>query len=381
VSAPIWITGVGLHGAFGGAAETHRALAENRSAVAPTEIPGASGFPAVRAAPAAPYSLLPFLPDRKLQKYMNPATELAVLSAGRALEHADLRGKIEHLSDLALFVATGLIAFDLTSVSDAAAVSKTAGELDLGKMGAEGLKKSHPLMPFKMLLNMPLGLTSIVFGIRGANFICYPGADQGGVGLEVAARGIRNGRFTRALVGGSVQGLALIPIASGIRQGRIQLGVTDPDAELPPADASAFVVLESPAAIAERGVRPLAGLGAIAQRRPPPQEPVGRARALEELWREVCGAQAPAQILIAGDLGPASRNAARALWPAEAPRLSRVDPSLGYLGAAALPTLLGLAALAIDQEPALDRILTSVHDPDGGLTAATLDRPAPEARA
>jgi hypothetical protein len=30
-------------------------------------------------------------------------------------------------------------------------------------------------LPFKLLLNMPLGLTSIGPGIRGPNFFTYPG--------------------------------------------------------------------------------------------------------------------------------------------------------------------------------------------------------------
>jgi len=50
----------------------------------------------------------------------------------------------------------------------------------------EGLRRCHPLMPFKMLLNMPLGLVSIAFGLRGPNAILYPGPEQSAAAIDSA---------------------------------------------------------------------------------------------------------------------------------------------------------------------------------------------------
>ena len=72
-------------------------------------------------------------------------------------------------------MCTGLIAFDFSTVSEPLAGALAAdGTVDLEYVGNEGLRRLHPLLPFKMLLNMPLGLVSIVYKIRGENVILYP---------------------------------------------------------------------------------------------------------------------------------------------------------------------------------------------------------------
>ena len=345
------ITGVGLHTTFGGSIATQASLAEGSCGIRPISLPNIAGFPPVAGAPAAEYDLLAYLPDRKLRKYMNPTVELAVLTAGRALDSAGLLGDHKRLSACGLFVSTGLIAFDLAQLTPLHAQGTSAdGQLDLARMGSHGIRACHPLLPFKMLLNMPLGLVSIVFGLRGENFILYPGAGQAGTCLEKAWRGIRTGRFERALVGGSDQQVSLLPLVSLKRQGR--LAQTPAEAEpgdahrgRAPADAGAFLLLEAKNAARERGARILASLDSIQFSADP-----------SELHPTAEHEDGPERTLCSGSLSAEQDRQDRTRF---GKTLENLDGVLGHAGAAALPTLAALACAG----PAGSRLLVS-RDPD-----------------
>ena len=404
-SRRVLLTGVGLHGAFGGADETWQALSEGRTAVSGFRLPSEDGFPDVPAASAAPFSLGELVPDRKLVKYMSPTTALAVLAAGRALSSAGLLGDCSRLSDAALFVATGLIGFDLFQVAHLRSTSvDDLDRIDYAGMGQEGLRRCHPLMPFKMLLNMPLGLISIVYGIRGENFILYPGADQAGACLETAIRGIRQGRFSRAVVGGSAQPLSMMPLCTLLRAGRVAKspGAAEPyrpeHAGIAPADAGAFVVLESAESTAERGARAIAEVRAVtmAYSRASTADAAGpearRQELLRDLWREAAGSRGPDGIVSTGSLDAEQdsqdEQAARSLWPSRPrpPALSSFDGRLGHGSAAAPFGALVLASLMIDRQaqpgnpgddlaPPIRELLVSAREPRGGMIAVCIAAP------
>lgn len=261
-TVPIVVTGLGLHTGHGDTAATWAALAESRSALTcdhpwssraadanENPEPGAQAMLSFPAAPAPDPSPAPFLTDRKMVKYMGPCTQMAVLAAGRALQDAGLLGTdaAAMREAMGLFVATGPIAFD---------IEQALGSLDgdgaaaLLSLNSDGWRRCHPLLPFKMLLNMPLGLVSIVFGIKGPNFILYPGAEQGACAISHAVRSLRRGRCAAALVGGSACSLGLAPIMHLRRGGRLasSVGEAQPFSEShhgwAPADQAAFVVLE-----------------------------------------------------------------------------------------------------------------------------------------
>ena len=279
--AQVWITGAGVHHALGDVAALAAALDAD---------PPPAPAPAVGSV-----SVAPFLRGarRKLAKYMSPTTAMAVLAAGRALEAA---GLLESLGDCALYVAADLIAFDLGEVSGALEASRAeTGGLDLARLGRDGLRRCHPLMPFKMLLNMPLGLVSIVFGLRGENQIVYPGAGQAGVLLETALRGIHRGRLQRVLLGGTAHRTSLLPSCARERAGDGR----------PSTDAAAFVLLESEPAARERGA---AARGAVRS---------------VELGAPPVGAELSSGIDLPGALD--------------------MDRALGFTGAAALPLALAVA--------------------------------------
>jgi 3-oxoacyl-[acyl-carrier-protein] synthase II len=367
----VLVTGVGLHTAFGDAPATWEAVAAGRSAVTAFATPEADGFPSVAAAPCPPPALDDLVPDRKLQKYMGPAAALAVAAAGRALRDAGLLGDAERCAGLALFGATGLIGFDFGQV--ARAMSDVAidgdGATDArptdGERMAAGLALCHPLIPFRMLLNMPLGLVSIAYGLRGENAILYPGPLQGGMALRLAFDAVASGRCDRALAGGSVHGLSLMPLATARRAGRLP---ASPGADgLAATDAGAYVLLESPAAAAERGAKPRARLtdlrAALAEEAPD----------RERMWR---ASARPAGVVLSSGAAdaPAVAEDERNAHEAGAPPPLRIDPLVGFAGAAAPALLVALAALAVGEPGAPARVTLSARDPDGGLVLAAAER-------
>jgi 3-oxoacyl-[acyl-carrier-protein] synthase II len=376
VSAParqeVVVTGAGLHGAHGDGPATLAALRAGRSAVAPFRTPEADAFPECAAAPAAPFALDDLVPDRKLQKYMSRAASLAVLTAGRALRDAGLLADAERRAEAALYAATGLIGFELDQVTQA--MSVTGVGLDGDRM-ARGLQLCHPLMPFRMLLNMPLGLVSIAYGVKGENAILYPGPLQGGAALRMALDAVQSGRAPRALAGGGVHGLALMPLATAWRAGRLARSPGDAahggdGRGVPAADAGAFLVLESRASARARGARVLAVVADV------------RVDPLDGVPAPAPGA-APGLVVATGSLDAAAdAEDARLARDAGAPggALVRLDPLAGHAGAAAPATAAALAALAVAAPGGPARALAVARDPDGGAVLVDLVRDA-EARA
>ena len=391
-----WITGIGVHSALGGAEEVWRALLADQSGVGMHGLPGIEDFPAVPSAPVIDAAPVRYVHDRKLIKYMNLATQLAVSAAGRAMESATLVQDALACANTALFVATGLTAFDFTSVAGALSASKGIdGELDLKRLGTEGFDRCNPLMPFRTLLNMPLGMVSIALGIRGENAIYYPGVDQAGVCLETALRGIRNGRFSRALAGASVHAHSLMPLCALRRLGRL---ASSPERARPfrpdhegyaPADAAGFVVLESRDGASLRGAKPLATLEGVITGRSARGTQADRIARRSSQWRSLTGDERPDLVLCAGGLAreddQVDEESSTRLWGTQPPRLSTLDGHLGYQGVASLPCAVAIAArmllegrvpgslLAIANEP-IRRILISASDPDGGFAAALVAR-------
>ena len=117
------------------------ALGDQRSAVAPYQVPGTPGFPAVLGAVAAPYQIGDYLQDRKLAKYMNRAAEVAVVASSRALQNANIPRDDLLRKQMALFVSTGYIAFDMASMTQNVDASlNQQGQFDLKAMGQSGIK-------------------------------------------------------------------------------------------------------------------------------------------------------------------------------------------------------------------------------------------------
>ncbi len=340
------ISGIGLLSGLGDLDETWHALGLDRRAVVPYRLDG-ENFPEILGAPAADFDLKKFLPDPKLAKYMNPTTALTVAAAGMALENAAPVDR-SLFKEMALFIATGLIAFDFSQVMRAIPhCMSNSGDLDLQKMGSEGLSLCNPLMPFKMLLNMPLGLVSIVYGIQGENFILYPGADQGGAALTTAVMGIETGRFERALVGGGVQNLSLMPIAALDRLQRVAKPSDSNRSGWALADAAAFLLLESSSSAAMgRAEAPvqIESIKLFADNHPDIET-------MAALLRQSTSGKAPDGLILTGSLNDEEDHllaqACELAWPHASPARLTFDHHLGYATAAAVPGNIALAAKCI----------------------------------
>ena len=343
----VLVTGVGMHTGHGDGGSTWAAIREGRSAL--TGEHAWTSVDAFVAAPSPDPAPTEFLADRKSIKYMGPSTQMAVLAAGRALRDAGLADEASDESSAsarkatALFAATGPIAFD---VEQALASVGHEAAADLVGHGREGLRRCHPLLPFKMLLNMPLGLISIVFGIKGTNLILYPGAEQGACAIRHAVRGIRQGRFQRALVGGSAQTLGLAPLLNLRRAGRLAASPAEAHpfsvrhAGWAPADQAAFLVLESEAEASRRRAPAYAVVDEI--------RTLG-AGAVEQLWASL--PKQPAHVLVStGSLSAAEveadRERAQAVW-GRSGKLASADGLLGVAPAASFCLSTALACLAM----------------------------------
>lgn len=337
------VTGLGLHSALGDRRGVREAMAAGETGVRRLTLSGAQGFPAFAGARADLSMLDGMLSDRKLRKYMSRATELAVVAAGRALNDAGLLENDEVMRQLPLYAATGLIAFDFSSISKSLAqATSDDGHVDLRFVGERGLRLIHPLMPFKMLLNMPLGIVSIVYGIGGENMIVYPGTIQAGGALEAAVRGVSTGRFDRVLVGGCEQTLAAMPLAFMKRRGWL---ADDPDVTCPfselhhglaAGDLSAFLMIEAEEAAIARGARIY---GFISSPTLLPGRPMVDAYEL---------GQPPQRVLVTGSRNveedSALVEAIRRAWPHAPPSMISFDGAIGFARSASLFAHLVLAA-------------------------------------
>jgi hypothetical protein len=351
-------------------------LGEGRSALT-LDHPWTQGWGEARlvVAPAPDPAPTEFLTDRKAIKYMGPCTQMAVLAAGRALRDAGLLNAMDEAerAACALYVATGPIAFD---VEHGLQTIGGAGAADLLALKQQGLRRCHPLLPFKMLLNMPLGLVSITFGIKGPNAAFYPGAEQGAVALEHALRGLRQGRFSRVLVGASAHGLSLAPLIDLYRQGRLAASVEaaapfgDQHAGWAAADQAAFLVLENAAEAQRRGQRAYAVVDGVELAGP---------NSVDRVW---AGLTAPDVVWTTGASSRADVQAdvdrARSRWGSAV--LASADGLLGVAPATSWVLACALACVALRQgrvpAPLLNtsgdhvrRILVSFHDQQAAVAA------------
>jgi 3-oxoacyl-(acyl-carrier-protein) synthase len=377
------LTGVGLHSTLGDVDDAWAALAAGRSALAMTALPGVRGLPEVPGAPAANASPAPLIENRKLVKYMSPTTAMAIVAAGRALASANLMAD-ERRSSLGLFVAVGYAAFDLADVRGAIETARGEdGRLDLERMGRVGLRACHPLMPFKSLLNMPLGIISIAYGIRGTNFVLYPGAGQGATCLEAAVRAVRHGRCDGALVGGSSNGFSLLPISMLLRMGRLARSVDEAvphragHGGIAPADAACFLVIEARETAGRRKARILAHVG----------EAYAGFSDRGAGWAHGVG-RVPDLVLSTGTgdetADRAEVEAVHSAWGEPVPKVASLDGQLGHHGAAAMFTAAALASRLFDASAARlpgwspappSAVLIRVGEPDGGHGSLSLFSP------
>lgn len=338
------VTGYGVHAAVDRIEEAFELFERGETRLTEQELSREAGGVGCLGAGCSSAPPLAYLPQRKWIKYMGPQTQYAVWAAGKALEHAGLwsaRATTEAVAEraaLGLFLASGPIAFELSDVVPGINASlDAAGELDFGLMGTAGLRSTSPMMPFHTLLNMPIGLTSMVFGIQGANAIYYPDCEQALFALSAATRSIEHGRSLGALVGGTAHLRSLMPLVSYRRRGWL----ADTQRSAQPfsvghrgwgiADGAGMLVLESEARALGRGAKIHARLEVDAM--PSDSETLGA--------RYLAGARRPDLFVVTGTLDEAQE--AEALTLADAKPCLSLDGAIGYSGSASLAQSLAAA--------------------------------------
>ncbi|MFI9629745.1 beta-ketoacyl synthase N-terminal-like domain-containing protein [Streptomyces sp. NPDC052042] len=177
---------------------------------------------------------------RKGLRYKDRATQLALVAARDALR--DARLVPEDGESCAHGTTTAVVA------------SSNLGNLDTvcrisAQIGEESVERISPMDLPNASSNVVASSVAIRFGLRGPNMMLCNGATSGLDALWWGARLIRSGRVARTLVIGVETHNEITHELTGRPSGR-QL------------DGAVALVLESTESAGERGVTPLAGLGA-----------------------------------------------------------------------------------------------------------------------
>ncbi|MDP3278569.1 MAG: beta-ketoacyl synthase N-terminal-like domain-containing protein [Deltaproteobacteria bacterium] len=198
---------------------------------------------------------LPYLRVRKSRKYLAPQDDLATVAAGRALASA-------HLSPSALgaraglAICVGFLSFDERDVDPVLRISVDSdGAFDMRRFISEGMRKTHPLLTFRCLPNMPAYHISANFDLRGPYLATYPGVAQSYDALERAMD-----LLLRSDSSVDVMLVAAVAHQRNFLVGKHFARIEDgPTMELL-RDAAAVVVLERSSSAHARGQRVLARL-------------------------------------------------------------------------------------------------------------------------
>jgi 3-oxoacyl-(acyl-carrier-protein) synthase len=157
-----------------------------------------------RFSPIADFDSDRIFPENKMLRLMNRDSQLAVAAAHRAMISSGVEAdKTYPAEEIGLFGSTGMAGLgveELTGLIRHAASEE--GELDLNRFGRDALKRTRPVLSFKILANMPVCFVSIFENLRGPNAIYSPWEGEGACAIAAGIRAIRRGDVPCALVGG-----------------------------------------------------------------------------------------------------------------------------------------------------------------------------------
>ena len=143
-------------------------------------------------------------PENKTLRLMNRDAQLAVAAANKAMHDAGIAVEETYPADeIALYGSTGMAGLGLEELTGLIRhAAGKGGGLDLIRFGRDALKRTRPVLSFKILANMPICFVSIFENIRGPNAIYTPWEGQGAYAIAAGVRAIRRGDAKCALVGG-----------------------------------------------------------------------------------------------------------------------------------------------------------------------------------
>lgn len=192
----------------------------------------------------------PHLLVRKSRKYLSPQDDLAVVAAANALSQSCMtRGHLGERAGLA--VCVGYLSFDRKDTDPVLAVSVEDGRFSMPRFSSDGMRKTHPLLTFRCLPNMPAFHVSVNFDLRGPYWCTYPSEAQSYAALGRAMDWIEDDEADVVLVGAVAHQRNFLVEH---HLGRLE----HPLAPSALRDAGAMLVLERASRAIARGARPLA---------------------------------------------------------------------------------------------------------------------------
>jgi 3-oxoacyl-(acyl-carrier-protein) synthase len=143
-------------------------------------------------------------PENKMLRLMNRDAQLAVAAARKAMRDARIEIEKTYPAEaVGLYGATGMAGLGLDELTGLIRyAAREDGSLDLTRFGRDALKRTRPVLSFKILANMPICFVSIFESICGPNAIYTPWEGQGACAIAAGVRAIRRGDVPCALVGG-----------------------------------------------------------------------------------------------------------------------------------------------------------------------------------
>ena len=155
-------------------------------------------------APVSDFDAEKYFPENKTLRLMSRDAQMAVVAARLAMQDAGVvPDELYPAEEIALYGATGLSGMPTGEIArlvrDAAAAD---GSLDLENFGRVALKRTRPVLSFKILANMPICFVSIFENLRGPNAVYTPWEGNGAQAIIAGIEAIESGEVPCAVVGG-----------------------------------------------------------------------------------------------------------------------------------------------------------------------------------
>ena len=347
------ITGIGLVSCLGEGDAAHWAALDAPDGFRP--VVDTARFAPWMVHPIAPLELDRQIPKRGDQRQMEPWQRIGVYAAGLALEAAGVKGDAELLGRMDMIVAAG--GGERDYAADTAILSALPAAADAGALLNERLLNDlRPTLFLAQLSNLLAGNTSIVHGVVGSSRTLMGEEASGADAVHVACARIAAGQGDLMLVGGSYNAerpdVLLHYEMGGLNHKAPFAGVWGRQASgggLVLGSVGCFLVIESRAHAATRGVVPVARIAGVATdrcRRRPGQATANAMRQLAGFGVEF---DRDASAVISGASGAPAATAEERVWLEDELRLPvrAVATALGHSLEPGFPAALALAAMAV----------------------------------
>lgn len=357
MGSDVWITGIGLISSLGEGQDAHwQAL----TVAEPVPVIDRTRFAPYAVHPMTALDLDKQIPKRGDQRQMEPWQRFGTYAAGLALADAGLVGDAERLGRMDMIVACGGGERDVAA--DTQILEGLSGAAAPEAFLNERLNSDlRPTLFLAQLPNLLAGNISIVHKVTGSSRT-FMGEEVAGISaLDVAHRRIAAGQSELMLVGSATNAeradiLLQLSLGGSLARGGADSVWQRAAAEggMFPGSAGAFLVLESPRHAKARGRRPYARLAAVTGdrcRRAPGQASAVAGRQFAAIEKRLRAAPP----VLSGATGMKAATleerdflggllAARRIGPVRG-----MASALGALVEATVPTLVAVAALALDR--------------------------------